>query len=104
MWELELLSYIIPAFGVLAREFMEAEHHDTRLQRDAQECYADLVTIGLAVYMSGGEWASGLDDIDVTKLLTALETRFPTRKTAFPNVFAAPRASEVCLFPCQRQI
>jgi hypothetical protein len=86
MWELELLSRALPAFGALAREYMrrmEDEHHDARL-RNAQDCYQDIVLIGHAVHMSGGEWTSGLDDIDVAKLLAAFETRFPKKRFFLP--------------------
>jgi hypothetical protein len=93
MWQLELLSRVVPAFGALAKEFTENEQCDPRLRRDAQECYADLVTIGLALHMSCGEWASGFNDEDVSKLLAALDTRFPPR-WSFPISFPVQR---VCL-------
>jgi hypothetical protein len=86
MWELELLGRVVPAFGALARQYrrrLEDKPQDARL-RDAEDCYQDLVLIGHAVYMSGGEWTSGLDDIDVTKLLAAFETRFPKKRLFLP--------------------
>jgi len=94
MWHLELLSQVIPAFGALAMEYIEHEQ-DARLRRDAQDCYADLVTVGLAVALSYGEWTSGLDDRDIIKLLAALETRLPSKKRPFQMVFQGPNAREV---------
>ncbi|KAF2689750.1 hypothetical protein K458DRAFT_413999 [Lentithecium fluviatile CBS 122367] len=93
MWQLELLSRVIPAFGALAKEFTESEHEDVRLRRDAHECYADIVTIGLALRMSCGEWASGFSDEDVNKLLAALETRIPTKRS-FPIIFSTALAQK----------
>ena len=94
MWQLELLSKVVPAFGALAGVYLESEHQDGRL-RNAEDCYADIVNIGQAICRSGGEWASGLDDVDVTKLLTAFETRFPTRAKPFPIDLVAWRQREV---------
>jgi hypothetical protein len=94
MWELELLSRVVPAFGALARQdYMKrmedvARHdymkrkkdeHKCDMLRDAQNCWQDLVLIGSYIYTSGGEWASGLDDKIVAKLLEALEVRLPRR-------------------------
>lgn len=79
MWQLELLSLVIPAFGALAKLSQEGEDEDARLKQDAMECYSDIVQIGWAVYSSRGEWASGIDDGIITQLLEALESRFPTR-------------------------
>ena len=79
MWQLELLSWIIPAFGALAKEFAECNDHDARLRQHAEDCYSDIVMIGWAVSESRGEWASGMNDEDITRLLKALESRFPTR-------------------------
>jgi hypothetical protein len=62
---------------------MEDEHHDTRLQ-DVQDCSQDIVLIRHAIQIFGGEWASGFDDIDVTKLLAAFETRFPKKRLFLP--------------------
>jgi len=98
MWQLELLSRVIPAFGALAKEFTEREHHDARLRRDAQECYADLVTIGLALHMSYGEWACGFNDQDVSKLLAALDSRFPP-KWSFPIGFPAQKVRYIRAVP-----
>ncbi|KAH8698202.1 hypothetical protein GQ44DRAFT_832238 [Phaeosphaeriaceae sp. PMI808] len=95
MWQLELLSRVIPAFGALARTYSENEEHDARLRRDSQDCYSDMVTIGLSLCMSCGEWASGLIDEDLIKLLTALETRFPKPKRSFPISFSTPIVSEM---------
>jgi len=58
---------------------MEDEHDKAGLG-NAQNCWQDLVLIGSCIYMSGGEWASGLDDVEVAELLAALETRFPKRR------------------------
>lgn len=96
MWQLELLSRVIPAFGALAKEFTDCDDHDARLRQDAQECYSDIVIIGWAVSVSRGEWASGMDDKDITELLTALESRFPTRWKPF--VFTTSLPHEVCFF------
>lgn len=94
MWQLELLSRVVPAFGALANTYSENEDHDER-RRNAEDCYADIVNIGQALYSSGGQWALGLDDVDVTKLLTAFETRFP--KKPFTLGFATWKPQEVCL-------
>lgn len=92
MWQLDLLSRVVPAFGALAKEFTESEQYDARLRRDAQDCYADLVMIGLAVHKSYGEWAPGYDDHDCARLLAALDSRFPTKWT-FPISFPAQKVS-----------
>jgi hypothetical protein len=86
MWQLDLLARVVPAFGALAKQFYESDCHDTKLVRDAEDCHNDIVLIGQAIYISGGEWAVGLDDIDLTKLLTALETRFPTKWRVLPSL------------------
>ena len=96
MWQLELLSRVVPAFGALAKkEFVDSEHRDARLRRDAQECYADLVTIGLGLHISGGEWASGYIDEDVNRLLAALDTRIPP-KWSFPINLPIVGQQKVC--------
>ncbi|KAH7127826.1 peptidase S8/S53 domain-containing protein [Dactylonectria estremocensis] len=83
MWQLRLLSQIIPAFGALARHLIESDEEDARLCQDANDCYSDLVSIGLALSVSRGEWTAGIDDRDLTKLLQALESRIPTRRSPF---------------------
>jgi hypothetical protein len=93
MWQLELLSRVVPAFGALAKEYAEREHQDARLRRDAHDCYSDLASIGLGVFMSSGEWATGFIDQDVTKLLTALESRLPV-KWSFPLSFVGQKVSQ----------
>jgi len=98
MWQLDVLSRVVPAFGALAKDFNERESQDSDIRlRDAQECYGDLLLIGQAIYTSRGEWAAGLEDIDITKLLAALETRFPTRRN-FPIAFSAWKSREVCCY------
>jgi hypothetical protein len=92
MWQLELLSRVVPAFGALAKEYAERDHRDARLHRDAHDCYGDLASIGLGIFMSSGEWATGFNDQVVTKLLAALESRFPVKWT-FPLGFAAQKVS-----------
>ncbi|KAF8867425.1 hypothetical protein BDZ45DRAFT_795139 [Acephala macrosclerotiorum] len=106
MWQLELLSRVIPAFGALAKEFTECYDNDARLQQHAQDCYSDIVAIGWAVSVSCGEWASGMNDEDITGLLTALESRFPTRwmissvfTTSLPHKTTAVGPSERKQFP-----
>lgn len=81
MWQLELLSWVVPAFGALAKEFTDSGP-------DAQDCYSDLVNIGLAVSTSRGEWNSGLEDEHVSRLLKALESRIPNRR--MPFIFSMP--------------
>ena len=98
MWQLEILSRVVPLFGALAKKFIDAEEQDARLWRDGQECYSDIVTIGLATYLSGGEWVSNLDVADTHKLLAAFETRFPIKKSLLSVVFAAPKPQEVGAF------
>ncbi len=95
-----ILSRVIPLFGVLAKKFIDLEDQDARLRRDAQKCYSDIANIGLAVYMSGGEWASGMDIKDVTKLLAALEARFPTKKRPFTSMFSTSKPREVSPARC----
>lgn len=86
MWQLELLSWVIPAFGSLAQK--ECDNPDANLSEDAKDCYSDIVNIGLALSVSHGEWALGLRDEEVTRLLVALESRLPTRWTPF--IFTTP--------------
>lgn len=93
MWQLELLSWVIPAFGALAKEFMESGPGPD-LFRSAQDCYSDLVNIGLALSTSHGEWASGLDDEQIGRLLKALESRIPNRR--MPLIFSMPSKVHVC--------
>ncbi|KAJ5613658.1 hypothetical protein N7528_007312 [Penicillium herquei] len=76
MWQLILLSRVIPAFGALAKEFMEGRVNEDALLNDAFEFYSDIVTLGCAVSISRGEWTSGLSDEDLHPLLKALESRF----------------------------
>ncbi|KAF1829667.1 hypothetical protein BDW02DRAFT_602366 [Decorospora gaudefroyi] len=85
MWQLELLSCVVPAFDALAKECQESEQQYAGLG-SAGECYADIVNIGLALHISGGEWASDLDDDIVSRLLMAFETRLQ-KKRLFPNAF-----------------
>jgi hypothetical protein len=99
MWELELLSRVVPAFGALARQdYMKRmeDEHDYVLLRDAQNCWQDLVLIGSYIYTSGGEWASGLDDKIVAKLLEALEVRLP-RKWHFLTIWKPNGVSSLSL-------
>lgn len=86
MWQFDLLARVVPAFGALAKQFLEGDCHDARLMRDAEDCYNDIVLIGQAIYMSAGEWAPGLDELDLTKLLTAFESRFPTKWRVLPSL------------------
>lgn len=83
MWQLELLSWVIPAFGALAKDFIDCENPDAHLCQDASDCYSDIVSIGAALSVSGGEWAAGLREEKVSSLLTALESRLPKRRTLF---------------------
>ena len=83
MWQLDLLSWVIPAFGALAQDFIDCENPDAYLFQDAIECYSDIVSIGAALSVSGGEWASGLREEKVSRLLMALESRLPKRRTPF---------------------
>lgn len=82
MWQLELLSWVIPAFGALTKELIESGPGPD-LSRSAQDCYSDLVNIGLALSTSQGEWASGLENEQIDRLLKALESRIPKRKSIF---------------------
>lgn len=93
MWQLKLLSRVIPVFGALAKEFIEDDNPDTNLSADAHDCYSDIVNIGQALSMSRGEWASGVRDEVVTRLLAALNTRLPSQWTFFSVVTLSP----VCL-------
>ncbi|KAL7908226.1 hypothetical protein GGI35DRAFT_480935 [Trichoderma velutinum] len=87
MWQLELLSWVIPAFGALAKEFIESGPSPD-LFRSAQDCYSDIIGIGLALSTSHGEWASGLEDEQIGRLLKALESRLPKRW--MPLIFSMP--------------
>ncbi|KAL7919842.1 hypothetical protein ACQKWADRAFT_300209 [Trichoderma austrokoningii] len=97
MWQLELLSWVVPAFGALAKEFLDSGP-DTDLFRSAQDCYSDLVNIGLAISTSRGEWVSGLEDEQINRLLKALESRIPNRR--MPFIFSMPtKHDESGMFP-----
>ncbi|KAF3074304.1 Major intracellular serine protease [Trichoderma lentiforme] len=85
MWQLELLSWVIPAFGALAKEFMDSGR-DPDLFPSAQDCYSDIIGIGLALSTSHGEWAPGLEDKQIGRLLKALESRLP--KSWMPLFFS----------------
>ncbi len=95
MWQLTLLSQVVPAFGALAKEFMECDNLDASLSVDAQGCYSDMVNIALAVSSSRGEWAFSLDDEVLDRLLDALDTRLPSR---WKTVFSFNVSSSVCFF------
>ncbi|KAL6399874.1 hypothetical protein AUP68_17283 [Ilyonectria robusta] len=107
MWQLRLLGQVIPAFGALARDFIESDVEDARLCQDANDCYSDIVSLGLALSVSRREWAAGIDDKDLTKLLQALESRIPTRRNPFgffkqkPAQFTQGQAEE---FPKLEQL
>jgi hypothetical protein len=75
MWQLNLLSQVIPALGAVIWEFSEQDQLDPRLRRDAVNFYADLVRTGGAVARSHGEWAAGICDEELNELLRALESR-----------------------------
>ncbi|KAJ5710928.1 hypothetical protein N7488_005084 [Penicillium malachiteum] len=76
MWQLILLSRVIPAFGALAKDFMERRVDEDALLSDAFEFYSDIVALRCAVSFSRGEWTSGLSDEDLDPLPKALESRF----------------------------
>lgn len=103
MWQLELLSRIVPAFGALARESMDLEQQeDTR--RDAQDCYSDLVTVGHALCVSDGERVFSLDDAVVTNLLKALESRLPKAWTTnLLSILTIQEVSLPSLSPCENR-
>lgn len=90
MWQLELLRRVVPALAALAKEFIDGDPQCTKLSRDADDCYSDIVNIGYALSMSRGQWASGLQDEKITGLLAALDTRLPTRwmLSAFGTAYA----------------
>ncbi|KAL6695706.1 peptidase S8/S53 domain-containing protein [Trichoderma pleuroticola] len=92
MWQLELLSWVIPAFGALSKEFMESGP-DSDLFLSAQECYSDIIGIGLVLSTSYGEWTSGLEDEQIGKPLKALESRFSNRW--MPPIFNTPNKVHV---------
>src|SRR5512140_3686050 len=86
MKTLVLLSQVIPAFAVLAREFMDAETGDQILAQDALDCYSDIINICHALSEFRAEWAPGLDEEKVTDVLRVLETRLPKSwKIQVPN-------------------
>lgn len=60
MWQLALLSHVIPAFVALGKDFVDSDNKDDDLLRDASDCYSDIIHIGVAVAVSCGEWTSGL--------------------------------------------
>ncbi|KKP05304.1 subtilase [Trichoderma harzianum] len=105
MWQLELLSWVIPAFGALSKKFMESGP-DPDLYLSAQDCYSDIISIGLVLSTSYGEWTSGLEDEQIGKLLKALESRFSNRW--MPPIFNTPNKVHAyksqgpppeCIFP-----
>lgn len=77
MWQLLLLSQVIPAFGALAKEFEERDVSDQSLADDARDCYSDIISIGHALFVSRGEWTSSVRDDIIIGVLQALETRLP---------------------------
>lgn len=83
MWQLDLLSWVIPAFAALGQDFIERDSNDPNLIRDAQDYYSDMVQLGQAVATSYGEWTSGLREEEVDRLLKALESRLPARRVPF---------------------
>lgn len=83
MWQLDLLSWVIPAFGALGKDFIERDSNDINLVRDAQDYYSDMVQLGQTVATSRGEWTSGLSEEEVDRLLKALESRLPARRIPF---------------------
>lgn len=76
MRQLDLLSWVIPAFGALGKDFIR-DTNDQNLVRDAQDYYSDIVQLGQAVATSRGEWTSGLREEQVDRLLKTLESRLP---------------------------
>lgn len=83
MWQLDLLSWVIPAFAALGKDFIERDSNDPNLIRDAQDYYSDMVQLGQAVATSCGEWTSGLREEEVDRLLRALESRLPATRVPF---------------------
>lgn len=83
MWQLDLLSWVIPAFGALGKDFIESDSNDPNLVRDAHGYYSDMVQLGQTVATSRGEWTSGLREEEVDKLLRPLESRLPKRRVPF---------------------
>ncbi|KLU87728.1 hypothetical protein MAPG_06721 [Magnaporthiopsis poae ATCC 64411] len=79
MWYLVYLSLTAPAFAALAKESRDGirDGKCETLRRDAEDCYSDIVNIGLAISRSKGEWSPGLRDDVLVRFLEALETRFP---------------------------
>lgn len=81
MWYLDLLSKVLPAFVVLAKDYRDSLGDDAEigLRRDAENCYGDLVLIAQIVSHSWGKWSHGLGEEEngIMGLLGALETRFP---------------------------
>ncbi|KAF4870778.1 Subtilisin DY [Colletotrichum siamense] len=49
MWQLALLSNVIPAFVALGKDFIDRDKQDEDLLRDASDCYSDVIHIGVAV-------------------------------------------------------
>lgn len=76
MWQLDLLRWVIPAFGALGKDSIR-DSNDQNLVRDAQDYYSDVVQLGQAVATSRGEWTSGLREDEVDRLLKTLESRLP---------------------------
>ena len=81
MWHLNLLSQVLPAFVVLAKDYCDRLGDDAKneLRRDAENCYGDLVLIAHVVSHPWGKWSYGLGEEEkkIIKLLHALESRFP---------------------------
>ncbi|RSL89802.1 hypothetical protein CDV31_015804 [Fusarium ambrosium] len=102
MWQLALLSKVVPAFGALAKESCGSGSPD-EISGDAQDCHSDIMLIGYALSVSRGKRISGLSEDTLTLLLEALETRFPSRSRAaalfnFNRLLGAVTADRH--FPC----
>ncbi|KAJ3549806.1 hypothetical protein NM208_g304 [Fusarium decemcellulare] len=85
MWQLVLLSQVVPAFGALAKNSLEPTI-SSRISRDAQDCYSDIVNIAQTLSISRGEWAPGLKEEVLMSLLRGLEARFPKKRKWFNEI------------------
>ncbi|KAK2759746.1 subtilisin-like protease [Colletotrichum kahawae] len=55
MWQLALLSHVIPAFVALGKDFIDRDNKDEDLLRDASDCYSDIIHIGVARPLGTGD-------------------------------------------------
>ncbi|KAJ5726293.1 uncharacterized protein N7483_007650 [Penicillium malachiteum] len=94
MWQLTLLSRVIPAFGALAKEFIENEFNDDRLLKDAIDFYSDIVNLVLGESVRSA-WPQKLQDegekvMDGTSCATPIAAGIAALVLDYAKVFLTP--------------